>query len=193
MVHKGRAKRSAIKGQRNLQTAGGEGKIFRRDILEKHVDIWMQNSRHTFQSWRDHWIKDLSNRPRSTLPEAGGDEDDEDEASEDDGPKFRQPVRQQSVAQVAKVYRNAAPASSSASRVPQSRNMIERKPVGKSPPPHSSPVKPTAGNNFTDEDTELLDGAYGDILNLDEDRVIDAWVAWAENVRLSSTFKYVLH
>jgi hypothetical protein len=54
-------------------------------------------------------------------------------------------------------------------------------------------VKPTAGNNFTDEDTELLDGAYGDILNLDEDRVIDAWVAWAENVRLSSTFKYVLH
>jgi hypothetical protein len=70
--------------------------------------------------------------------------------------------------------------------------MIERKPVGKSSPTHYSPVKPTAGNNFTDEDTGLLDGVYGDILNLDEDQIIDAWVAWAENVRLSSTFKYVL-
>lgn len=192
MVRKGRAKRSVIKGQRFVQTAGGEGKIVCGAILEKHVDVWMQNSRHTFQSWRDHWIKDLSTRPRPTLPEAGGDEDDEDEPSEDDGPKFRQPVRQQYVAQVAKVSRNAAPASSSTSRVSQSRNMIERKPVGKSSPTHSSPVKPTAGNNFTDEDTELLDGVYGDILNLDEDQIIDAWVAWAENVRLSSTFKYVL-
>jgi hypothetical protein len=44
-------------------------------------------------------------------------------------------------------------------------------------------VKPTAGKHFTEEDTELLDDAYEDILNLAEDQIIDAWVTWAENVR----------
>jgi hypothetical protein len=159
-------------------------------IREKFVDEWMQNNRHTFQSWRDHWIKDLSTRPRPALPEGDEDEEDEDEPSEDDGPKFRQPVRQQHVAEATRVHRNV-PASSSTSRAPQSGNMIERKPVRKPSPPHSSPVKPTAGNSFTDEDTELLDDAYEDILNLDEDQIIDAWVTWAENVRSSSTCKYI--
>jgi hypothetical protein len=45
-------------------------------------------------------------------------------------------------------------------------------------------MKPTAGKHFTDKDTELLDDAYEDILNLDEDHIIDAWMTWAENVRL---------
>lgn len=47
-------------------------------------------------------------------------------------------------------------------------------------------MKPTAGNSFTDEDTELLDESYEDILNLAEDQVIDAWITWAENVCLFS-------
>jgi hypothetical protein len=156
-----------------------------RAILWTIVDAWLQNNRHTFQSWRDHWIKDLSHRPRPTLSEddEDGEEEEGDELSKAYSPKFRPPVRQQNTARTATVQRNA-PASSSSSRPPQARAMVDRKPARKSSPPPSSPVKPTAGNAFTDEDTELLSDAYEDILNLDEDHIIDAWVTWAENVRL---------
>ena len=75
------------------------------------------------------------------------------------------------------------PASSSNSRPPQGRVVTERKTARKPSPPPSSPIKPTAGNSFTDEDTELLEASYEDILNLDENQIIDAWVTWAENVR----------
>ena len=69
--------------------------------------------------------------------------------------------------------------------------MTERKPTRKPSSPLSSRIKPTAGKAFTDEDTELLEDSYEDILNLDEDQIIDAWVTWAENVRLFPVCKLV--
>ncbi|PMD31138.1 hypothetical protein L207DRAFT_573195 [Hyaloscypha variabilis F] len=161
-------------------------KAERKGLSLKGNDLYKQleakNNRHTFQSWRDHWIKDLSHRPRPTLSEddEDGEEEEGDELSKAYSPKFRPPVRQQNTARTATVQRNA-PVSSSSSRPPQARAMVDRKPARKSSPPPSSPVKPTAGNAFTDEDTELLSDAYEDILNLDEDHIIDAWVTWAEN------------
>jgi hypothetical protein len=61
----------------------------------------------------------------------------------------------------------------------------EKKPVRNLPPAVASTVKPTAGRHFTEEDTELLEDAYDDILNLSDDQFIDAWLAWAENVCFS--------
>ena len=75
-----------------------------------------------------------------------------------------------------------APASSSTSRPPHGRGVEERKTVRKSQLAPSSAAKPTAGRHFTEEDTELLDNSYEDILNLAEDQIIDAWMTWAENV-----------
>jgi hypothetical protein len=143
----------------------------------------MQNNRHTFQSWRDHWVKDLSNRPRPTLPEDEG-EEEEDKPSKSDSPKFKPPQRRQQVPQVASVHRTAPTPSSVSRRTLQRRDVSERVGARKPAPAPSSPLRPTAGNLFTDEDTELLDDAYEDILNLDEDHIIDAWVTWAENVYL---------
>jgi hypothetical protein len=147
--------------------------------------VKMQNNRHTFQSWRDRWIKNLSTRPRHALIEADEEDEDADDPSADDGPKFRQPVRKQHAPQVDNAHRDTSE-SSSPSRTSQSRGIMERKPVRK-PSPYSSPAKPTAGNSFTDEDTELLDDNYEDIINLAEDQIIDAWITWAESVSLLLT------
>ena len=42
--------------------------------------------------------------------------------------------------------------------------------------------KSTGGTNFTEEETHELLNAYDDILNLDEDQIIDAWIAFAAEV-----------
>jgi hypothetical protein len=109
------------------------------------------------------------------------DEEEDDESPKHDNPQFWPPQRRKQVSATFTVQRSA-PASSSTSRAAQGRNVTERKSVRNSSPP-LSPVKPTAGKPFTEEDTELLDDAYEDILNLAEDQIIDAWVTWAENVR----------
>ena len=155
-------------------------------MYSARVNAQIQNNRHTFQSWRDHWIKDLSNKPRPTLPDDEDEEDDnevEEKPPRNNSPKLRSPQRRQKAPQVAPVHRKP-PASSSVSRPSQRRDIGERQVARKSAPSRSSPMKPTAGKHFTDKDTELLDDAYEDILNLDEDHIIDAWMTWAENVRL---------
>jgi hypothetical protein len=54
--------------------------------------------------------------------------------------------------------------------------------VRKSSPAPSAALKPTAGKHFTENDTDLLLDSYDDILNLSDDQVIDAWLAWAAKV-----------
>lgn len=50
--------------------------------------------------------------------------------------------------------------------------------------PTSSPVAPWLarsinGMEFTEEEIQLLVNDYDDIVNIDEDKAIDAWAAWA--------------
>jgi len=44
--------------------------------------------------------------------------------------------------------------------------------------------KSKGGNHFTESEKELLMDVYDDIMDLDEDKIIDAWSAWAVTVRL---------
>ena len=55
----------------------------------------------------------------------------------------------------------------------------------KSPPITSSPllVRSAGGNHFSDEEKELLLDVYEAAMSVDEDQVIDAWAAWASEVR----------
>jgi hypothetical protein len=44
--------------------------------------------------------------------------------------------------------------------------------------------KSKGGNHFTKSEKELLMDAYDDIMDLDDDKIIDAWSAWAVTVSL---------
>ena len=45
--------------------------------------------------------------------------------------------------------------------------------------------KSKGGDRFTKSEKELLINAYDEIMNLDEDKIIDAWSAWAVTVGLT--------
>jgi hypothetical protein len=43
-------------------------------------------------------------------------------------------------------------------------------------------AKPKGGTDFTEEETNELKGLYNDIVNIDENRMIDAWTTYAAKV-----------
>ena len=140
-----------------------------------------KNNRHTFQSWRDRWVKQLSFRPRPTLPEDDEDEED-DEPPAQDGPTYRLPVNRRDLPGAVVPLRSTQAASSSSARSPPSRNASERKAERTSAPAPSRPARPAGNDVFTDDETELLVEEYAAILDVKNDQEIDAWQSWAAAV-----------
>lgn len=71
---------------------------------------------------------------------------------------------------------------------PSTRPAVASKASTKKLATNSSPdvhlaAKSTGGAAFTEEDTNELLGFYDDIMNLREDKKIDAWITWAHEVR----------
>ncbi|RDW75340.1 hypothetical protein BP6252_06482 [Coleophoma cylindrospora] len=127
---------------------------------ELYQDLAAKNPRHTFQSWRDRWIKILEPRLGPTV----FDEDDkeEQEINEPSPITARQP-----------------------SSKPQSRPTSSAAPVVstkhiKAPQTKESPIRMI----FTDEDTALLEENYDDIMNIAEDEELNAWQAWADKYHI---------
>ncbi|RDW85485.1 hypothetical protein BP5796_03810 [Coleophoma crateriformis] len=122
---------------------------------ELYQDLAAKNPRHTFQSWRDRWIKILEPR----LGPAVFDEDDEEEEINEPSPiTTRQPSSKP----------QSRPTSSDAPAV-STRHM-------KAPQTKESPISII----FTDEDTALLEEDYDDIINVADYNELNAWQAWAD-------------
>ncbi|KAH9208487.1 hypothetical protein DL95DRAFT_449855 [Leptodontidium sp. 2 PMI_412] len=146
---------------------------------------------HTWQSWLDRWKRYVSVKKRPLL-------EDEDEDEENDlepmpiPPKPRQPRNQPSVSR--SIPRSAPPPlipppaksrpapepklpthASLASPVASERSHNSTRSLKANPFILKSP----GGNVFTNEETELLFDAYDDIMDLSDDQVIDAWIAWS--------------
>lgn len=153
--------------------------------------MFSQNNRHTSQSWRDRWVKYVSFRPRPPLPE----EDPEDNVGDGPATSGNIQLRPQSRKTPTQPDPQPAPrptklpsrtqASSSATRVVERNGLRPKKTPSASSKGSSAVGKSTGGTNFTEEETHELLNAYDDILNLDEDQIIDAWIAFAAEVSRS--------
>lgn len=155
-----------------------------------------QNPRHTFHSWRDRWIKHLQYLPRPTLDE----EEEEVELtvpvrstprSKAPKPISKQaqleparPIPKPSVAKPTANHAKLAP-SRTMTRPTSAITVVETRHSDTKEAKETRPYLETSagGNNFTEEETQLLLDAYDHILNVDEDHIIDAWIAWAAEVK----------
>ena len=126
----------------------------------------------------------MSHRPRPTIPEDDDDEEEEEDGVDDRGPiysspQWRPPQSRRSVQRPATVP--AKPPERPSTLPPVERPTVQ-KTMPKSPRVRLHVEKSAGGENFTHEETELLLDAYDDVLNLREDKVIDAWITWATAV-----------
>lgn len=130
--------------------------------------IFLQDPRHTFQSWRDRWVKQLQQLPHPDL------------ALDDTIPG---PVHERNGIQTNK---KPSIAGSRVSPVipPSSRSAQKSHNRRLSPAPALSRKSTSSGQSFTEEDCDLLWDEYEDIMNIDETLFIDAWEAWAEKVSI---------
>ncbi|PVH78402.1 hypothetical protein DL98DRAFT_573149 [Cadophora sp. DSE1049] len=147
---------------------------------------------HTWQSWLDRWKRYVSVMKRPTLPE-----DDEEDEEEDDvepvpvAPKPEQPRNPPPVSRPVprpartsvspppkfrpKSYSKLPNQASVASPVPSVRSENSSTSLKANP----FLLKSTGGNIFINEETQLLFDAYDAIMDLSDDQVIDAWIAWS--------------
>ncbi|KAF8857978.1 hypothetical protein BDZ45DRAFT_690436 [Acephala macrosclerotiorum] len=138
------------------------------------------NNRHTFQSWRDRWIKHVSMLPR---PEDTEDNSDEEDIKGKEGDNEPAPSRRPIARSPSSVPRPTARRDLPVSRVAKGRPPVE-------PPQNSSPIalspnanpyvqRSVGGNVFSEEETQELLDRYDEIINIADDQQIDAWIAWA--------------
>ncbi|ELR05690.1 hypothetical protein VC83_01553 [Pseudogymnoascus destructans] len=130
-----------------------------------------KNPRHTAQSWRDHWIKQLSSKPR---PEIDMNSTDWPVKRKEDRPRRAIPsaTRSENVATTpnASGARRPTPGSPSlpvASYSPENEHAsTEEAPITKDVP-------------FTEEDIETLEGEYSDLVKITPGTLVYAWEVFA--------------
>ncbi|XMA17404.1 hypothetical protein WAI453_010195 [Rhynchosporium graminicola] len=147
---------------------------------------------HTWQSWMDRWKKYLSSSSRPSLPE----DDDEEEEAEEEVPepeprpvpaKRRQPRFGSTVSSAPSIsgHRPSKPRQISQPKLPKKPRAVSPVVSERS---HNSArslqrnpfvLKSTGGDVFTADETKLLFDAFNDIMDLSDDQIIDAWIAWS--------------
>jgi hypothetical protein len=154
-----------------------------------------KNNRHTAQSWRDRWVKYVSKQPRPppTTPSHKTSTSGPLPASRGSPPNQRSAL-QSSVSDEIEPPSRTSPALDK--RALGQTHRLSAAPTG-SPRPTSAgasnarlsprkershPKISTGEAKFTNEEIDLLRDAASDIMNLDEDRAIDAWITWADTV-----------
>ncbi|KAK4549335.1 hypothetical protein LTR36_006332 [Oleoguttula mirabilis] len=171
--------------------------------LAKGNDIYKQlearNPRHTFQAWRDRYIKKLMDRPPAgvvlkvaanappTPPEAL---DQEADVMNDTGKgkqKASSPANKRTLAELESAARVEPPGATF--RLPRGSQMPSQSPVKSSlQKPGRKPHVPgpmddddeSQGEDFDDGDFEALLGQAEFIVTIDENRTGEAWQAWAQ-------------
>ncbi|EPE25386.1 ARID-like protein [Glarea lozoyensis ATCC 20868] len=147
---------------------------------EVYIQLALKNPRHTYQSWRDRWVKHVSHQAHTALP------DEEEEADDDVG--YVPPSRARTASRIASNSTKKVAAGSSATTAkpsirirppPTIKNDTEPKDMAEPVVEALKPVNLSTGNRFTDEEDELLLEASKPILNLDSRQELDAWCNWA--------------
>ncbi|KAI6843130.1 hypothetical protein KC342_g1153 [Hortaea werneckii] len=155
-----------------VQKAEEQGGSVKGNDIYKHLEA--HNPRHTFQAWRDRYIKKLMGNPpagcarSSTSPAASKAQDGHKSASEGQG--------------WAGATEDDSPESENNAlerkefKLPRSSQQASSKPA-----PIQSPEKKGApAPEFDETDFEALMGEADDIYRLHKSQVRDAWKAWAE-------------
>ncbi|PBP20963.1 hypothetical protein BUE80_DR008224 [Diplocarpon rosae] len=177
------------RAEQNGASMGGN-QIY-REFAHKHP-------RHTAQSWRDRWVKKLQFCKRPELQE----EDDQSEEGEESETNHKSSASKSPSARQSQTGRpankpriqRAAPAQTQAHKNPHRNNSMPTH-ISTTSPVHSEKshtshvskafeanpfiLKSDGGNVFTDEETDLLFENYKSIMELNDDQIIDAWIAWS--------------
>lgn len=163
----------------------------RAGLSTKGNEIFKQleakNNRHTFQSWRDRWIKYVQFYARpsglDTTQSNGGSAKTNTKPNPQ---KSRMPSSSKSPDHSRHIppplqatASSPRPVDSSFSSEPVGNIRSSRMKVPDSSQPNPWVARSTGGMNFTEEEVQLLLNVYDDIVNIDEDKAIDAWAAWA--------------
>ena len=136
---------------------------------ELYKQLEAQNPRHTFQSWRDRWVKTLSLRSRPVVS-------DNDEEDDNTGGYVHK--KGAGTTALSRTKGTKKPYNSKiASAPPRPRS---RRSSPEAPERPVRPVKSSTGRRFTEEEDDLLLVESKFILNLDPDKTIEAWVTWAD-------------
>ncbi|KAK5124877.1 hypothetical protein LTR85_001067 [Meristemomyces frigidus] len=174
--------------------------------LVKGNDIYKQlearNPRHTFQAWRDRYIKKLMTKPPIGValkvaanappspPEAPDEATDARGVSIKGKQKATSPVRRRTIEQLESAAR-VEPAAATF-RLPRGSQMVSQSPeksgspkLRKKPQPpdqndEDDDVDEALSNEFDDSDYERLLGEAKDIVAIDESQYMDAWQAYAQ-------------
>ncbi|KAI7011153.1 hypothetical protein KC355_g5873 [Hortaea werneckii] len=155
-----------------VQKAEEQGGSVKGNDIYKHLEA--HNPRHTFQAWRDRYIKKLMGNPpagcarSSTSPAASKAKDGHKSASEGQGragaTEDDSPERENNALERKEF------------KLPRSSQQASSKPA-----PSQSPEKQGApAPEFDETDFEALMGEADDIYRLHKSQVRDAWKAWAE-------------
>ncbi|RMX87782.1 hypothetical protein D0869_02101 [Hortaea werneckii] len=155
-----------------VQKAEEQGGSVKGNDIYKHLEA--HNPRHTFQAWRDRYIKKLMGNPpagcarSSTSPASWKAQDGHKSASKGQGR--------------AGATEDDSPGSENNAlerkqfKLPRSSQQASSKPA-----PSQSPEKQEApAPEFDETDFEALMGEADDIYRLHKSQVRDAWKAWAE-------------
>ncbi|OBT66920.1 hypothetical protein VE03_04197 [Pseudogymnoascus sp. 23342-1-I1] len=139
------------------------------EIYEQFAE---KNPRHTAQSWRDHWIKQHSDRPRPDI-----------DTNSTDWPVKKKVDRQRRAIPNTPQPRNVTttPSSSGAGKhhVPASPPLPATSYSPEDEPPFTEEAPPTTAAPFTEEDIEILEQEYCDTVNIPPERTVYAWEAFA--------------
>ncbi|KFZ03192.1 hypothetical protein V502_11151 [Pseudogymnoascus sp. VKM F-4520 (FW-2644)] len=128
------------------------------EIYEQFAE---KNPRHTPQSWRDHWIKQHSDRPRPEI-----DMNSTDWPVKKKGDRLRRAIP-------------PAPQSKNVTTTPNASG-ARKHPVLRSPSLPTTPYSPEEELPFTEEDNEILEKEYPDIIDVPPEDWVRAWEAFAK-------------
>ncbi|KAI7285566.1 hypothetical protein KC345_g1622 [Hortaea werneckii] len=161
-----------------VQKAEEQGGSVKGNDIYKHLEA--HNPRHTFQAWRDRYIKKLMGNPpagcvrSSASPAASKARDGQRSASEEQGRAGATKEQRRTP--------NDSPESESNAlerkefKLPRSSQQASSKPAASQSPKKQGVPAP----EFDETDFEALMGEAEDIYRLHKSQVRDAWKAWAD-------------
>ncbi|RMY98683.1 hypothetical protein D0860_08463 [Hortaea werneckii] len=161
-----------------VQKAEEQGGSVKGNDIYKHLEA--HNPRHTFQAWRDRYIKKLMGNPpagcarSSASPAASKAEDGQRSASEEQGRAGATEEQRGTPDDSLESENNALQRNKF--KLPRSSQQASSKPA-----PSQSPEKQgVSAPEFDETDFEALMGEAEDIYRLHKSQVRDAWKAWAD-------------
>ncbi|GAB1732101.1 hypothetical protein NU195Hw_g8954t1 [Hortaea werneckii] len=161
-----------------VQKAEEQGGSVKGNDIYKHLEA--HNPRHTFQAWRDRYIKKLMGNPpagcarSSASPAASKAQDGQRSASEEQGRAGATEEQRGTPDDSPESENNALERKEF--KLPRSSRQASSKPAASQSPEKQGVPAP----EFDETDFEALMGEAEDIYRLHKSQVRDAWKAWAD-------------